>query len=227
MDAPLDLYGGSRDELLALVVGQRERIAALAARQARQEAARAQQRGVIGPWLVSDLYAVYTAYAGRHQFCWAPLLRDGNALVSQHRDEAAVRGWADGVPGLDRRATACTPPDPAVRCQQRQGDEAALATLCAPYLGGETAPQRVLCERLVPHLAERFVFVAHPAVPPTTTAAERRLRHLVTSRTISGGTRSPPGTTTKMTLATLGGTWRLHGRPPGTECRALLANPQL
>ena len=64
MDAPLDLYGGSRDELLALVVGQRKRIAALAARQARQEAERAQQRVVIGQWLVSDLYAVYTAYAG-------------------------------------------------------------------------------------------------------------------------------------------------------------------
>jgi hypothetical protein len=30
-----------------------------------------------------------------------------------------------------------------------------------------------------------------------------------------------------MTLATLGDTWRLHGLPPGTECRALLANPQL
>ena len=60
MDAPLDLYGGSRDQLLALVVGQRERIAALAARQARQEAERAQQRVVIGQWLVSDLYAVYT-----------------------------------------------------------------------------------------------------------------------------------------------------------------------
>ena len=113
-----------------------------------------------------------------------------NDLVSQHRDEAAVRGWADGVHGLYRRATACTHPDPAVRCQQRQGYEAALATLCAPYLGGETAPQRVLCERLVQHLAERFVFVAHPAVPPTTNAAERRLRRLVTSRTISGG-RAP------------------------------------
>jgi hypothetical protein len=36
--------------------------------------------------------------------------------------------------------------------------------------------------------------VADPAVPPENNAAERSLRHLVTSRKISGGTRSPQGT---------------------------------
>ena len=52
-------------------------------------------------------------------------------------------------------------------------------------------------------------------MPPTNNAAERSLRHLVTARKISGGTRSPAGTATKMTLASLFGTWRLQGaRPP-------------
>jgi len=64
-------------------------------------------------------------------------------------------------------------------------------------------------------------------VPATNNAAERGLRHLVTSRTISGGTRSPAGTVTKMTLASLFGTWRLQGRNRLTVCRALLAQPQL
>ncbi len=50
---------------------------------------------------------------------------------------------------------------------------------------------------------------------------------LVTCRKISGGTRSPAGTATKMTLATLFGTWRLQGLDPLAECRALLASPQL
>jgi transposase len=72
-----------------------------------------------------------------------------------------------------------------------------------------------------------FVFVEDPAVPPTNNAAERRLRHLVTSRKISGGTRSPAGTATKMILATLFGTWRLQGRNPLEECATLLASPQL
>jgi hypothetical protein len=64
-------------------------------------------------------------------------------------------------------------------------------------------------------------------VLPTTNAAERNLRHLVTARTISGGTRSPAGTATAMTLASLFGTWRLQGRDPLAQCHALLASPHL
>jgi hypothetical protein len=79
----------------------------------------------------------------------------------------------------------------------------------------------------VRHLASLFVFVTEPAVPPTNNAAERSLRPLVVSRKISGGTRSERGTTTKMTLASLFGTWRLQGLNPWAECRALRAHSQL
>ena len=104
--------------------------------------------------------------------------------------------------------------------------EAELGALCAPWLGQDAAPQRGLCARITAHLSELFVFVEDPAVPPTNNAAERSLRHLVTTRKISGGTRSPAGTATKMTLATLFGTWRLQGVDPLAACRALLASPQ-
>lgn len=180
-----------------------------------------------GGVLVSDFYAAYTSYAGRHQYCWAHLLRDVDELVGQRRDDGVVRGWADAVHALYRRATAFAHPDPPRRRHARQGFAAELGVLCAPYLGVEVAPQRALAERMTKHLAELFVFVEDPAVPPTNNAAERSLRHLVTSRKISGGTRSPAGTATKMTLATLFGTWRLQGRDPLAECRALLAAPQL
>jgi transposase len=184
----------------------------------------ADYRGV----LVSDFYAAYTSYEGRHQYCWAHLLRDVDELVAQHRQDGTVRGWADVVHALYRRATmAPVAPSPAGRRHHRQAYEAELGTLCTPYLGRPEAPQRVLCERITTHLAELFVFVEDPTVPPTNNAAERSLRHLVTARKISGGTRSPAGTATKMTLASLFGTWRLQGRNPLTECRALLAAPQL
>jgi transposase len=181
-----------------------------------------------GGVLVSDFYAAYTTYAGRHQYCWAHLLRDVDDLGAQHREDAALRGWADGVHALYQRATvAATLPDAAARRRARQACEVALTTLCAPYVGVTEAPQRGLCERISRHLAELFVFVEDPAVPPTNNAAERSLRHLVTARKISGGTRSPAGTATKMTLATLFGTWRLHGLDPLAECRALLAQSQV
>jgi hypothetical protein len=181
-----------------------------------------------GGVLVSDFYVAYTGYAGRHQYCWAHLLRDVDELAAQHPDDPTVRGWADGVHRLYQRAVAhAAHPDPHTRRQHRQACEAELEALCTPYLGVAEAPQRVLCERITKHLAELFVFVEEPAVPATNNAAERSLRHLVTSRKISGGTRAPAGTTTKLTLATLFGTWRLQGLNPLDECRALLASPQL
>ena len=177
--------------------------------------------------LVSDFYAVYTGYGGRHQYCWAHLLRDVDEVVGQQPDAASVRGWAASVHGLYQRAVAFSHPAPAVRRQQRQAYEAEVGALCAPWLGQAEAPQRGLCERITRYLSELFVFVENPAVPATNNAAERSLRHLVTTRKISGGTRSPAGTATKMTLASLFGTWRLHGLDPLVECRALLAAPQV
>jgi hypothetical protein len=176
--------------------------------------------------LVSDFYAAYTGYAGRHQYCWGHLLRDVDELVSQHRADAAVRGWADGVHQVYQQGVAAAAnPDPQARRQARQGCEAALAALCAPYVGDQNAPQRVLSARMERHLGELFVFVEEPSVPATNNAAERSLRHLVTCRKISGGTRSAQGTATKMTLASLFGTWRAQGLDPLAESRALLATP--
>jgi hypothetical protein len=183
-----------------------------------------------GGVLVSDFYGVYTSYDGRHQFCWAHLLRDVDELAGQHAGDATVRGWADAVHGLYQRATAAAADpacDPRQRRQQRQAYEAELGALGAPFVGVADAPQRVLCERITKHLSELFVFVEDPAVPPTNNAAERSLRHLVTARKISGGTRSAAGTTTKMTLASLFGTWRLQDRDPLIECRTLLGQSQL
>lgn len=71
---------------------------------------------------------------------------------------------------------------------------------------------------------ELFVFVREPDVPPDNNAAERALRHLVTSRKISGGTRSPAGSETKTTLASLFGTWRRIDINPFLACRALLVS---
>jgi transposase len=191
--------------------------------------------------LVSDFYGVYTAAEGvRHQYCWAHLLRDVDEVAQRHRRDAAVRGWADGIHRLFARAQeAAALADPTARQRARQELERALLTLCAPYLPATgTAPDgaspradtdepapAVLCRRIDRYLGGLFVFVEEPAVPPTNNAAERALRPVVTSRKISGGTRSAAGTATKMTLASLFGTWRLQGRNPLDECRLLLASP--
>jgi len=181
---------------------------------------------VLGPAfsgvLLSDFYAAYHHYDGVKQRCWAHLLRDIHDLTGLYPDAAGVQAWALEVGAVYRRAVAFSGATARERQWARRCYEQSLLGLCAPYLADATAPQRRLCARIERHLAELFVFVVEPGVPPDNNAAERSLRHLVTSRKISGGTRSAAGTATKMALSTLFGTWRAQGLNPFHACRRLL-----
>ena len=104
-----------------------------------------------------------------------------------------------------------------------------------PFLDDPLAVQGKLCRRIERFIKELFVFVAEPDVPSENNAAERSLRHLVTSRKISGGTRSDQSLPREN-----GGAptprWRslpssVPGAPGGlnpfTARRQLLTSPQL
>ncbi len=186
---------------------------------------------VLGPdfagVLSSDFYAAYDHYEGPHQRCWRHLLADIHDLVQQHPQDAGLRAWADQVHGVYARARRCVAtaePDRAVREREQRACEAALLTVCTPYLEADKAvvPQAVLCRRIQKYLPELFTFVAEPTVESTNNAAERSVRPVVVQRKISGGTRSPAGTSTFTTLQTLFGTWRVRNLDPLVACRHLL-----
>jgi hypothetical protein len=179
--------------------------------------------GVIG----CDFYAACHHYAGRKQRCWAHLLRDLHDLTHLYPQDACLTTWAAAVHTLVQEARAWHPATQRQRLAAQQGYEQQLLALCAPFLDDPLAVQRKLCRRIARFLPELFVFVAEPDVPADNNGAERSLRHLVTSRKISGGTRSPLGTATKMTLASLFGTWRAQGLDPLHQCRRLLTSPHL
>ncbi len=177
--------------------------------------------------LVSDFYAAYHHDEGPKQRCWAHLLREIHDLrVAYPRDEA-LGAWAAAVSMIYADAVAFSHADERERVRAMRRFEERLLGVCRPLLADTAAPQRLLCARIERHSSELFVFVAQPAVPPDNNAAERSLRHLVTSRKISGGTRSSQGTATKMTTSSLFGTWRLQGLDPLLACRALLTQPQI
>jgi transposase len=175
--------------------------------------------------LVSDFYAAYHHYPGLHQRCWAHLLREIHDRRSEHPTDQRLATWAAAVGDVYARAGAFADPDPRRRARAARRFEDELRAVCGPLLADRTAPQRALCARIERHSAELFVFVAHPDVPADNNAAERSLRHLVTARKISGGTRSAQGTADKMTLASVFGTWTLQGLDPLGQCRHLLASP--
>ncbi|MCA1666301.1 MAG: IS66 family transposase, partial [Thermomicrobia bacterium] len=178
--------------------------------------------------LVSDFYVGYQHYPGVKQKCWAHLLRDVHDLRVAHPDDAAVVAWAAGVHDVYARAVAWKQTHAAADTGARQEASdrftAELRAIYVPCIAAQV-PQRTLSARMAKHLNELFVFVREPAVPPDNNEAERALRHPVTSRKISGGTRSAAGSATKMVLASLGGTWRARGENPYTACRALLTSP--
>ncbi len=177
--------------------------------------------------LVSDFYAAYHHYDGPKQRCWAHLLRDIHDLRALYPGDASLARWADAVHDVYAKAKAFTHPSEQQRRSAELALEHRLLARCRPYLDDPTSVQARLCRRVEKHIKELFVFVAEPEVPPDNNAAERSLRPLVTSRKISGGTRSKQGTETKMTLASVFGTWRAQGLNTLTSCRQLLASPQV
>jgi hypothetical protein len=184
--------------------------------------------------LVSDFYAAYDHVPTPKQRCWAPLLRDVHALRQQHPDDAALAKWATKLHRLYERGRAgATGPMLGTRTAQRQ--QWALRTQLQAGLRelATLPPQepppvyRTLAGRLRRYEGELFTFVTEPGVPPDNNAAERSLRHLVTQRKISGGTRSPDGTATLMVASSLFGTWQAQSRDPLQACRDLLSHPQV
>lgn len=190
---------------------------------------RAQIEELLGPTftgvLVTDFYAAYDHYAGLHQRCWAHLLREIHDLVVANPTAGRLGRWARAVHRIFRIATTFSSPIDAERLAMQDRCEQRLMHLGRRFVNDPTAVHRKLCRRIEKYLAELFVFVAMPEVPPTNNAAERSLRPLVIARKMSGGTRSNAGSTTKMTLATLFGTWRLDERNLIDACRSLLSLP--
>ena len=181
--------------------------------------------------LVSDFYAAYHHYDGPKQRCWAHLLRDIHDLRALYPDDDRLAQWADAIHQLYRQATAFTHPSEQQRQEQQRRTaqlalEQRLLALCRTYQDDPSAAPTRLCRRMENHIKELFLFVAEPEVPPDNNAAERSLRPVVISRKISGGTRSAAGTDTKMTLASIFGTWRVQGFNPLTACRQLLTSSQ-
>ena len=179
--------------------------------------------------LVSDFYKAYDHVRTSKQRCWAHLLRDAHDLRKQHPQDGRVQAWVDDLRRLylDAAAFVATAPtDPLARATAAGGFDARLLALAQPGLADATAPHHTLSKRIAQYLGELLTFVREPGVPPDNNAAERSLRHLVTSRKISGGSRSADGTATKMALATLFGTWRAQDVNPYLACRQLLS-PQV
>jgi hypothetical protein len=171
--------------------------------------------------LVTDFYAAYNDFAGEHQRCWAHLLRDLHSLKEAHKDNQQVLEWATEVRKLyDTARDLLGGPSPPTQ-QQREHLYVQLVEASAE-LGRKYAnakehrahPCHTLCKRLLLHLDGLFQFVRQPGLSADNNLAERSVRPVVVMRKVSGGSQSERGSRTRMTLASLFGTWRAKGSQP-------------
>jgi len=183
--------------------------------------------GVLG----SDFYAGYNSHQGLHQRCWVHFLRDIHDLKEKYPHDEQLFRWVASVKALYDEAVTWIENGPdqhasprkqnLARVTQQHTFEERLWQVCQPYIR-TTMPQHTLCERVERFLPELFVFVAVPGVPAHNNLAERSVRPLVVARKISGGTRSPRGSETRMGLASLFGTWMAQHLNPFQQCLAAL-----
>lgn len=192
-----------------------------------------------GGTLVTDFYAAYNDFPGEHQRCWVHLLRDLHKLKEEHKDNKGVLGWAGEVQQLYQTAQRALhhphgpapPPSPPsqperetlyielVESARELGSRYSTAKLHREH------PCHTLSKRLLRHLEELFQFVLQPGLSADNNLAERSIRPLVVIRKVSGGSQSPKGSATRMTLASLFGTWRAKSLNPFQECLFLLSQP--
>ena len=174
--------------------------------------------------LSSDFYGAYNVYRGRHQRCWVHLLRALHDLKEEHPDDAAVQSWAQSLRALHDRGQSFNQEGNHPQ-NEREGLYIRLVSeverLGLMY-ARQKHPCRALAKRILRHQDELFQFVLGVGVAADNNLAERSLRSLVVVREISGGTRSPKGTRTRMILASIFATHKARGLNPYTACLARL-----
>lgn len=185
-------------------------------------------RGSFTGHLVTDFYAAYNVYPGKHQRCWVHLLRLLHDLKERHPQDAAVRAWARAVRRLYDRAVAFVhATDPPTAAQRQHAYDRLVAVshrLGLRYAQVKGHPCQATAKLLLRHEAELFQFVLVPGLAADNNLAERRIRPLAVARKISGGTRSPEGSATRTRLTSLFATWQARGLNPFTACLALLVS---
>lgn len=187
--------------------------------------------------LVTDFYAAYNDLPCEHQRCWVHLLRDLHELKEDHKDNGEVLEWAAQLRRLYNQAQdalkgkGCWGRWPPT-AQQREmlyielvEGAAELAGRYANAKEHRTHPCHTLSKRLLLHQDSLFQFVLQEGLSADNNLAERSIRPMVVMRKVSGGPQSERGSRTRMTLASLFGTWRAKGLNPFSQCLTLLSSP--
>lgn len=168
--------------------------------------------GIVG----SDRYSAYSHLEDcRHQFCWAHLLRDFQAMIERKGDstqigtvlktsgQELIHHWNRLQAGQLRRTTFDN--------HYRRLRSVILDTLESGASCNDSKTAEV-CRRLGNECYSLFLFVHHAGVSPTNNAAERALRKSVIYRKLSFGTEASSGSQNMSVILSVVETCRRLGK---------------
>ena len=169
-------------------------------------------RALLGPnygrILTSDRHAIYDHLPeDRHQYCWAHLRRDFQAMIDRKDAGSAVGeellALSGRMFGWWRRVRDGTLTAVRFAGKMHAGRDFRIAFRAALERGAACGCAKTAgtCRDLLVRAASLFLFAFVGGVEPTNNAAERALRHAVIWRKQSGGPRSASG------AAYLGAIW--------------------
>jgi len=169
--------------------------------------------------LTSDRHSLYSRVpAGNHQYCWAHLRRDFQAMIDRNTDGSVIGrellGLSDELFGRWKRVRDGTMTKSAFAAKMsfhgvfRRRFNAALER----GLACGCAKTRGTCGRLAEREVSLFRFAFTDGVEPTNNAAERAIRHGVIWRKQSHGPKSEAGATYLANIWSVVETCRQQGR---------------
>ncbi len=167
--------------------------------------------------IVTDRYVVYRRFddGGKHQLCWAHLLRDTQALhagfyIDPGAQDARIKLDND-LKGLFRSAREslnhCGP-----SAQLRHSFETGAESILHQYCDVDDTELQKKVKGLNKAIPGMFVFLEYDSVEPTNNPAEQALRYAVVFRKISGQIKGGERAMRRMsTFVSCVQTWRAQG----------------
>lgn len=169
--------------------------------------------------LTSDRHSLYSRVpAGSHQYCWAHLRRDFQAMIDRGNDGSAVGRelltLSDELFGLWKRVRDGTLSKSAFasKMSRRGGFRTRFNATLERGVACGCAKTRGTCGRLLEREVSLFRFAFNDGVEPTNNAAERAIRHGVIWRKQSHGPKSETGATYLANIWSIVETCRQQGR---------------
>ncbi len=169
--------------------------------------------------ITSDRHRLYSPlWAGRHQYCWAPLRRDFQAMTDRNNDGSEtgreLLGLSDELFGLWKRVRDGTLTTKAFAAKMTRPGvfRQRLDAVLNRGRGCGCAKTRGTGGQLTEREASLFRFAFVDGVEPTNNAAERAIRHGVIWRKQSHGPKSESGATYLANIWSVVETCRQQGR---------------